>query len=93
MMALGHRRILSARLAASIGLLCGVLGLIAGTEDRVWKFGATGWFAGGSLLVLLALVVLVDGALASQSSAVLISRKPAADVTPEKHRGHGLTKP
>jgi hypothetical protein len=66
-MAFGHHRIVSARLAASVGFLCGVLGLIAGAEDRVWMFGATGWFAGGSLLVLLALVVLVDGAIAIHS--------------------------
>ena len=65
-MALGQRRILAARVAAGVGFLCGVLGLIAGAEDRFWKFGSAGWFTGGSLLVLLALVALIDGALASQ---------------------------
>jgi len=33
---------------------------------HVWKLGATGWFAGGALLTLLALFALVDGALAAQ---------------------------
>jgi hypothetical protein len=68
-MALGHKRVQAARLAAFIGFLCGILGLLAGAEDRIWKFGSTGWFTGGSLLALLALVVLVDGALASQGGA------------------------
>ena len=32
-MALGHRRTLAARMMAIVGLVCGILGLIAGTSD------------------------------------------------------------
>lgn len=65
-MAYGHRRSMAARGAAALGLLCGVLGLIAGMTDHVWKFGTTGWFTGGALLTLLAVFALIDGALAAQ---------------------------
>ena len=51
-MAVGHRRTAAARLLAIVGFACGVLGLIAGSSDLVWKFGSTGWFTGGSLILL-----------------------------------------
>ena len=76
----GRKRTLIGRFAAAIGLLCGVLGVAAGTQDVVWKFGSTGWFTGGSLLTLLALFELVDGALAHQWSSVM----PATQ-EPESH--------
>ena len=65
-MASGERRSMAARAAAALGFLCGVLGLLAGLTQHAWKFGATGWFAGGALLTLLALFALVDGALAAK---------------------------
>ena len=65
-MTFGQRRSMAARGAAALGFLCGVFGLLAGVTERVWKFGATGWFTGGALLVLLALFALIDGALAAQ---------------------------
>ena len=65
-MALGHRRTLGARIGALLGLACGLLGLFAGLTEHVWKFGAMGWFSGGSLLVLLSVFALVDGAVAGQ---------------------------
>jgi len=52
--------------AAVLGFLCGVFGLLAGVTEHVWKLGATGWFTAGLLLTLLALFALIDGALAAQ---------------------------
>jgi len=52
--------------AAALGVLCGVLGLLAGVTEQVWKLGATGWFTAGALLTLLAVFALIDGALAAQ---------------------------
>jgi hypothetical protein len=65
-MAVGHRRTLGARIGATLGVVCGLIGLLAGLTEHAWKFGVSGWFAGGGLLVLLSLFALVDGALASQ---------------------------
>jgi hypothetical protein len=57
---------MAARGAAALGLLCGVFGLLAGVTGHTWKLGATGWFAAGALLTLLAVFVLVDSAFAAQ---------------------------
>ncbi len=73
-MALGQRRTLAARVAVALGFLCGILGLLAGTQDRVWKLGATGWFTGGCLLTLLALFALIDGVVARQPSMKVFDR-------------------
>ena len=53
-------RIHMARLIMLLAIACGVIGLIAGIAERSWRFGVTGWFTGGSLLALLAIVVLAD---------------------------------
>lgn len=53
-------RIILSRLMMLGALACGVIGLIAGLSDRQWKLGVTGWFTGGILLAVLALVVLAD---------------------------------
>jgi len=50
------------RIAGALGLICGVIGLLAGLTGHAWKLWPMGWFAGGGLLVLLALLVLVEGA-------------------------------
>lgn len=60
----GAKRTIIARAMTALGFLCGVLGLLAGLTEHMWKLGATGWFTGGALLTLIALVVLVDGAVA-----------------------------
>lgn len=65
-MAYGQRRSMAARGAAGLGFLCGVLGLLAGLTEHLWKLGPTGWFTGGALLTLLAVFALIDGALAAQ---------------------------
>jgi len=49
-----------ARLFMLVAFSCGVVGLIAALIDREWKLGATGWFTGGTLLAVIALVILAD---------------------------------
>ena len=65
-MAIGEKRTTVARIGAALGFACGVIGLLAGLTDHVWKLGPLGWFTGGTLLTLLALYALVDGAAALQ---------------------------
>jgi hypothetical protein len=67
-MPVGYRRMMVARIGAALGFGCGTLGLLAGLMDRTWILGYFGWFLGGSLLTLVALFALVDGAIASQKT-------------------------
>ena len=53
-------RIMLARLFMLGALATGIIGLIAGFADKTWQLGATGWFTGGTLLAVLALVALAD---------------------------------
>jgi len=63
-MAVGEKRTMVARVGATLGFLCGVIGLLAGLTQHTWKLGPLGWFTGGTLLTLLAVYALVDGAIA-----------------------------
>jgi len=67
-MAVSERRAMWARIGAALGFLCGVIGLLAGLTDHSWKLGPLGWFTGGTLLTLLAVYALVDGAIAFQKT-------------------------
>ena len=49
-----------ARLFALGAFTCGAIGLIVGLIDREWKLAVTGWFTGGILLAVLALILLSD---------------------------------
>lgn len=62
-MAAGTRRTLGGRVGAALGFVCGVLGLLAALTNHTWKLGVTGWFTGGSLLILIALFGLLDEAI------------------------------
>ena len=53
-------RILLARLFAMVAFVSGSIGLVAALAEREWRLGSTGWFEGGLLVALLALVILVD---------------------------------
>jgi hypothetical protein len=64
----GCKRTVIARHGAGLGFVCGVIGLVAGLTGHSWKLGPVGWFAGGALLTLIAVFVLVDGAIAYQKS-------------------------
>jgi hypothetical protein len=61
-------QILIARLLVIAAFACGLIGLIAGMAGRLWKLGPTGWFTGGALLALLALVAYLEHRTASRDS-------------------------
>lgn len=67
-MEVGDKRIMTARIGAALGFVCGVIGLLAGLTGYSWKLGPTGWFTGGALLVLIAGLVLADGVIAFRIS-------------------------
>ena len=64
MAAVGVKRTTIARVATGLGFACGVIGLLAGLMERTWRLGPGGWMLGGGLLVLIAIYILVDGAIA-----------------------------
>lgn len=50
-------------LARFFGLACialGIIGLIVGFIDVTWKLGVVGWFTGGTLLGIVAIVLMLD---------------------------------
>lgn len=50
-------------LARLSGLACialGIIGLIVGFTDRIWKLDVVGWFTGGTLLGVVAIILLLD---------------------------------
>ena len=49
-----------ARLMIMGALVCGVVGLWVGVDERAWKLGVTGWFTGGTLLAVIAGAILLD---------------------------------
>ena len=49
-----------ARLFGVGAFLCGLVGLVAGLVEREWRLGVTGWFMGGTLLTVLAVLLLTD---------------------------------
>ena len=67
-MTVGCKRTMIARHGAGLGFVCGVIGLLAGLTGHLWKLGPVGWFTGGALLTVIAVFVLVDGAIAYQKA-------------------------
>ncbi len=60
-------RIWLGRLGAVGALACGILGLIVGfSDDLTWKLGTSGWFAGGAVAALLAIVMYLEDAAAAR---------------------------
>ena len=50
-------------LARLFGLACvalGIIGLIVGFSEVTWKLGVVGWFTGGILLGVVALILMMD---------------------------------
>lgn len=50
-------------LARLFGLACialGIIGLIVGFSEVTWKPGVVGWFTGGTLLGVVALILMLD---------------------------------
>lgn len=69
-MQVGYKRTMIARIGIALGFTCGVIGLAAGLTDHLWKLGPDGWFTGGTLLALIALSVLLDGAIGFEKTRV-----------------------
>ncbi len=54
-------RIWLGRLGAAGALACGIIGLIVGFDaGTTWKLGASGWFTGGTVAALLAVIMYLD---------------------------------
>ena len=71
----GLKRTTLARIAAGVAFLCGVIGLLDGITSHDWKLSPLGWFTGGALLLLIALFVLVDGAVSFEKSQLSATHK------------------
>ena len=71
----GMKRTSIGRSAAALGVICGLLGLLSGLLDQTWKLGTIGWFTGGVLLLLIALFVLLDAAVALQKARIIVVPK------------------
>ena len=67
----GFRRTTLGRIAAALGCLSGAIGLLTSVTKSVWVLSPHGWGTGGVLLLLLAVFVLLDGALSFERSRVL----------------------
>ena len=65
-MSMTDGKILLARLLMLLAVVCGIIGLVIGIDDRQWKLGVGGWFDGGSLLAILSIVILADEYFASR---------------------------
>ena len=76
-MDVGMKRTLIARIAAVLGLVCGVIGLSAGLTENAWRLGSIGWFTGGGLLLLIALFVILDATLAFRRTQVIVAQSAA----------------
>ncbi len=74
----GTKRTILARVAVALGFVCGLIGLLAGLTAHIWKLGLIGWFTGGGLLTLIAVYVLIDGAIALQKARATSPFKEAA---------------
>ncbi len=60
-------------LGALSALICEIFGLIMGSsDDLTWKLGPQGWFTGGTVFGLLAVVVYLDGAAVKSSNPARI---------------------
>ena len=60
-------RIWLGRMGAVGALACGIIGLIVGFDTgTTWKLGASGWFTGGTVAALLAIVMYLDDAAATR---------------------------
>lgn len=67
----GFRRTTIGRVAAVLGCLCGVIGLLTGMSKSAWILSPHGWGTGGVLLLLLAVFVVLDGAVSFERSRAL----------------------
>jgi hypothetical protein len=71
----GLKRTTIARIAAGFGFLCGAIGLLTAITNYSCGLSPHGWGTGGVLLLLIALFVLVDGAVSFEKSRVMPAPK------------------
>ncbi|MBU6432445.1 MAG: hypothetical protein KGS09_17055 [Nitrospirae bacterium] len=64
----GGKRTLVARLMAGVGCICGVLGFTMPPTAQMAGPADFDWFAGGTVLIVFAVYLLVDGAVAFQKA-------------------------
>ena len=74
-MEVGLKRTTIARIAASLGSLCGVIGLLSAIIQKPMGLAPHGWGVGSILLVLIAIYVLVDGVVSFEKSRVSMGLK------------------
>ena len=58
-------RIWLARLAGLFCIALGAIGLFVGFSDRIWQLGTVGWFTGGTLLGVVAVILMLDEYISS----------------------------
>lgn len=73
-MEVGLKRTTIARIAAGLGSLCGVIGLLTSMTKSMVMLAPHGWGVGGMLLLLVALYVLVDGMVSFEKSRLSDSK-------------------
>lgn len=64
----GLKRTTIARIIAGLAFLCGVIGLLTAVTNKIWLLQPHGWGNGGILLLLIALFILVDGAVSFEKA-------------------------
>ena len=64
----GLKRTTIARIAAGLGFLCGAIGLLTATTNTQTPLAPHGWSNAAVLFLLVALFVLVDGAVSFEKS-------------------------
>ncbi len=62
-------RIWLARVAGLGCIALGIIGLVAGFTDNTWELSPIGWFTGGSLLGVVALILLLDDYVESRRNS------------------------
>ena len=67
-MEVGLKRTTIARIAAALGSLCGVIGLLTSVTKNMFMLAPHGWGVGSILLMLISLYVLVDGMISFEKS-------------------------
>jgi len=67
-MQIGDKRTRIARITAGLSGASGLTGFLGVSTDNIWNLGVIEWFTGGTLLALIALIILVDGAVACQKA-------------------------
>ena len=71
----GLKRTTIARMFAGLAFLCGAIGLFSGITKHIWMLSPLDWFAVGGLFSLVALYVLVDGAVSFEKSHGMMAHK------------------